>query len=164
MLKPSARREGVRATAQRRARMRTLRLALITALLFHALCAGSTVLAASTGSIVGTVTSSEGGKSIAGAVISAASPSGSFHGRSDAKGEFTILGVVLDTYTVSVQAQGYQAYTVQGVTVTSDEATRLTAILAPANHLRTIGVVRARSITSAYQPDQTVDRSSTRRS
>jgi Carboxypeptidase regulatory-like domain/TonB dependent receptor len=138
--------------------MRTLRLALMTALVFHMMCAGSPSLAASTGSIVGTVTSSEGGKTIAGAVVSAASPSGSFHGRSDAKGVFTILGVVLDTYTVSVQAQGYQDYTVQGVTVTSDEATRITAVLAPLNHLRTIGVVRARSITSAYQPDQTVDR------
>ncbi|MBV9102029.1 MAG: carboxypeptidase regulatory-like domain-containing protein, partial [Candidatus Eremiobacteraeota bacterium] len=131
-----------------------LRLLLMTPL-FVLLCAPLDGFAASTGQIIGTVVGGDTKKPIAGADVVAASPSGTFHGVSDAKGVFAIAGVTLDTYTISVQAPGYGPYAVQGVTVTADEAVHLTVTL---SRLRTIGVVRARSVTSAYQPDQTVDR------
>ena len=112
--------------------------------------------AASTGQIIGTVTATDTKAAVAGAVVTAASPSGSYTARSDAKGVFTIVGVTLDTYTISVQAPGYLPFAVQGVTVTADEAVHLPVVLS--KELRTVGVVRARSVGSAYQPDQTVDR------
>jgi hypothetical protein len=114
-----------------------------------------TSFGASTGQIVGTVIGQDTNKPVAGAQVTAASPSGTFHAVSDSRGTFTLVGVTLDTYTISVQAQGYQPFAAQGVTVTADEAVHLPVTL---SKLRTIGVVRSRSITSAYQPDQTVDR------
>jgi|GEM_PF-1279391 len=113
-------------------------------------------LAASTGQIVGTVVDAKTKAPIAGAAIVAVAPSGSYKTTSDAKGRFTIAGVVLDTYSISIQAPGHDAYLLQGATVTADEAYRVTAELSPG--LRTIGLVRARGVTSAFQPQQTVDR------
>jgi hypothetical protein len=112
--------------------------------------------AASTGEIVGTVTDAKTKSPIAGAKVNVVSPSGSFATTSDAKGQFAIAGVVLDTYTISVQATGFEAYLLQGATITADEAYRVTAELT--RGLRTIASTRARGITSAYQPQQTVDR------
>jgi hypothetical protein len=71
---------------------------------------------ATTGSIVGRVLSHENAP-IAGARIAAGSPSGRYTGISDGAGHFVILGVVPDTYVVSVQATGYDAQAVQGVAV-----------------------------------------------
>ncbi|MBD5656175.1 MAG: TonB-dependent receptor [Candidatus Eremiobacteraeota bacterium] len=112
--------------------------------------------AASTGQIAGTVVDAKTKAPLAGAKINAVSPSGAFQTTSDAKGQFAIAGVVLDTYTISVQAPGYDAYLLQGATVTADETYRVTAELA--RGLRTIGIARARGITGAFQPTQTVDR------
>ena len=114
--------------------------------------------AASTGQIVGTVVDANTKAPIAGARIVATSPSGTYDTKTDAKGGFSIVGVVLDTYTISVQSPGYDAFSVQGATVTADEGYRLTVTLS--RSLRTIAntSVRMRSITSPFQPAQTVDR------
>ena len=66
--------------------------------------------------------------------------------------------MAVDTYSVSVQYQGYAIFSLQGVTVSQDETFPVNAKLAKS--LRTIARVgsRARSITSAFQPDQTIDR------
>jgi hypothetical protein len=158
MLKAGALREGPQSPPPTRAPMLLRAVTFLLALFFVVSASTPQAWAASTGQIVGTVVSSEGNKPIAGAQVNAASPSGTFRGKSDQSGAFVIVGVTLDTYTLSVQAQGYQPYAVQGVTVTADESTHVNAVLSPVNKLRTIGVVRARSITSAFQPDQTVDR------
>ena len=114
------------------------------------------VFAASTGQIVGTISDAGTKHPVAGAEVTATSPTGSYHTFSDARGEFAIVGVTPDTYVVSFQAKGYYASSEAGVTVTTDESSRVTITLARA--LKTIGQVRARPLTSAYQPDQTVDR------
>lgn len=148
-------RKAIARRAPRLAPMRTLLGARLFVLVFTICLLPCEARAASTGQIVGTVVGVDTNKPVAGATVSAASPSGTFSGRTNSSGVFTLVGVTLDTYTVTVQAQGYSPYIAQGVTVTSDESVRLAVAL---SRLRTIGVVRARSITSAYQPDQTVDR------
>lgn len=114
--------------------------------------------AAGTGLIAGTVTDSKTGAPIAGAIVLAVSPSDRYRATTDAAGRFVFAGVTVDTYSISVQKQGYQIYSLQGATITQNETFRVTARLDTG--LRTIAKVasRARLITSAFQPDQTIDR------
>lgn len=111
---------------------------------------------ATTGQIVGTIVDSESHRPIAKAAVTATAATGNYRTVSDAKGVFTIVGVVPDTYTVTVTAAGYAVYSQPGVTVTTDEATRVQVALSKT--IKGLGVVRVHSSTSAYQPDQTVDR------
>jgi hypothetical protein len=95
-----------------------------------------------TGSIVGTVLAKDG-TPIAHARVSVASPSGRYATLSDARGRFTILGVVPDTYTISVEATGFESSIDAGVSVLASQIERASFALAPG--LRTIGSVRAQS-------------------
>jgi hypothetical protein len=112
--------------------------------------------AAGTGQIAGTVTDARTGAPLANAAISVTSPSDRYHTTTDANGRFSLAGVTVDTYTISTEKQGYGTFALVGVTVTQDETYRVAIKLTTA--IRTIGKTRARSITSAYQPDQLVDR------
>jgi hypothetical protein len=112
--------------------------------------------AASTGQIAGTVVDAKTKTPIEGAKINAVASSGSYTTTSDAHGTFAIAGVVLDTYTISVQQKGFEPYLLQGATVTADETYRLNVELQ--RGLQTVAHVRARGIGSAFQPTQTVDR------
>ena len=94
---------------------------------------------ATTGTIVGHVTSSVASAPVAGATIDAASPSGRFHALSDAHGRFTIVGVPPDTYRVSVTATGFEPGTLGGVTVLPGVQSAADIALAPV--LREIGRV-----------------------
>ena len=114
------------------------------------------VLAATTGQIAGTVTDVQTHQPVAGAKITAVAPTGTYHVTSDAKGVFTIAGVVPDTYTVTVTAEGYVTYNAPGITVTTDETTQVP--VAMAHSVKSLATVRVRSNTSAFQPSQTVDR------
>jgi len=113
--------------------------------------------AAQTGRISGVVTDDKKAP-VSGAAVTITSPTGTFTTKTDARGRFELVGVALDTYTVSVERPGYDPYSVQGVTVTADESVTVDAVLTV--HVRTIATVtsRGRSVTSAFQPDQTVDR------
>lgn len=109
-----------------------------------------------TGNLSGTVVDAQSKAPLAGAAVSAASPSGSYSARTDARGFFSILGVAIDTYTLSVQAEGYETQLQSGVTVIGDQTVGLGTIVVQ-KRLRTIGKVTARSRSSAFQPTQTVD-------
>ncbi len=95
---------------------------------------------ATTGLIVGTITM-ENGEPLAGATVSAASPSGRYSAVTDARGRFTILGIVPDTYVVTAQLEGYESATERDVTVISGQEQRTSFRLEKL--LRTIGSVRA---------------------
>jgi hypothetical protein len=97
---------------------------------------------ATTGLIVGTVTAASGAP-ISNVNVSAASPSGRYSAVTDSRGRFTILGVVPDTYVVTVEAPGYEAATQAEVLVLSGQEQRASFQLERA--LRTIGGVRTRS-------------------
>lgn len=98
---------------------------------------------ATTGLIVGNVTAADG-TPIGHATIAAVSPSGRYSAVSDARGRFTILGVVPDTYVVTADATGYATGTQSDVRVlTGQEERQLFRLEKTA--LRTIGNVRAAS-------------------
>ncbi len=97
---------------------------------------------ATTGSIVGTV-SDTSGKPVSGARVAVASPSGRAGATTDARGRFTILGLVADTYTVSVQATGFRSVSQSGVNVLPGGSEQTSFRLE--TELRTIGRVSAAS-------------------
>jgi hypothetical protein len=109
-----------------------------------------------TGNLSGTVVDVQTTAPLVGALISVASPSASFSAKSDAHGYFAIVGVPVDTYTISVQMQGYETETERGVTVMGDQTLNLRTI-ALHKLLRTIGKVSSRPKNSAFQPTQTED-------
>lgn len=138
------------------ARLRSLRA--IIALLVAWLIAGASVVpaaAATTGNLTGVVTSSDDHAPRAGAKVEAVSPTARYTATTDARGFFSLTGVTPDTYELSVTVQGYQPTIVRGVTVVPDQTS--TANLELLRELRTIGRTSARSVGSAYQPQQTTD-------
>jgi hypothetical protein len=109
-----------------------------------------------TGNLQGVVVDSATRTPISGAAIAAAAPSGRYSARTDAHGRFSILGLSVDTYSVSIVQAGYETLTINGVTVVGDNTVNLQTE-ALVKSLQTIGRTRARAASSAYQPTQTVD-------
>jgi hypothetical protein len=108
------------------------------------------------GNLSGTVIDANTKAPIADATVSAAAPTGSYSAKTDAHGFFTMIGLVVDTYTVSVQAPGYDPLSTPGVTIQGDSTVSVGTITL-SKQLRTIGRVVARSASSVFQPKQTVD-------
>ncbi len=136
-----------------------LRIAL-SLLAFVAICATSAAptfaAGGQTGNLQGTVVDATSNAPIANATITASAPAGSFVGHTDGKGFFSILGLNVDTYTVSVQAQGYQAVSLAGTTVPGDQILNLGTIRLT-KALRTIARTTSRALAGAFQPGQTTD-------
>jgi hypothetical protein len=107
-----------------------------------------------TGILSGTVTDTNN-QPIANATVSAASPTGSYKTTTNSQGTFSIVGVNVDTYVVSVSAPGYDTYVLRGATVTGDQTLNLP--LTVSKSVTVIGRVGARSASGAFQPNQTVD-------
>jgi hypothetical protein len=93
-----------------------------------------------TGLIVGAITS-ETGLPLDGVNVSAVSPSGRYSAVTDARGRFSILGVVPDTYVITAQFAGYESAAQRDVTVFPGQEQRTSFRLEKL--LRTIGSVRA---------------------
>jgi hypothetical protein len=108
------------------------------------------------GNLSGTVTDGSG-KPLAGAQISVASASGSYQATTSATGVFTLTGLPTDTYTLSIQAKGFDARTLTGVTVSGDSTIALGKIVLSNANAQVIGVVHSRSASSAFQPNAAVN-------
>jgi hypothetical protein len=108
-----------------------------------------------TGSLRGVVVDAGTKAPIANVAIIAASPSGRFSAKTDQTGTFSIIGVSIDTYTVTFTLPGYDTLSLNGINVTGDNTVNLTESLQKT--LQTIGRTTARSRSSAYQPAQTID-------
>jgi hypothetical protein len=108
------------------------------------------------GSLNGTVIDSASKTPIAGASVVARSPSGTYTATTDGKGFFSIVGMNVDTYVVSVSAAQHHAVDIPGVIVFGDQINTVGTV-ALALELKTIAQVRSRSVSSAYQPSQTTD-------
>ena len=130
-------------------------LALVAGLI-SSLAAPASAAGGQYGSIQGYVIDGKTKAAIAGATVSAAAPTGQFKTVTDGRGYFNILGVNVDTYTISIEAKGYEPISVFGVTVFGDNPANLGQV-ALAKSLTTIVRVTARAATSVYQPNQTVD-------
>jgi hypothetical protein len=81
------------------------------------------------------------GVPVADAHVAAVSPSGRYDARTNARGTFRILGVIPDTYTISIDARGYETAVSNGITASPGEAPSLAVRLTPT--LATIGNVRS---------------------
>lgn len=132
-------------------------IAALLAVAIFALSAPSAFAAGGVyGTLSGTVLDASTRSPISGATVTAKSPSNSYTATTDSGGRFTILGVAVDTYTVTITASGHDLVNVPGVTVFGDQPNSVgTVSLEP--HLATIARVTSRSVSSAYQPTQTTD-------
>ena len=90
------------------------------ALLVAFACQETWALAATTGGLAGTVVDAETSAPIAGAQVTATSPSQSTTATTDAAGHFTFLTLAPDTYTVTASKGGYQSTSVPGQSVFAD--------------------------------------------
>ena len=77
------------------------------------------ILAGTTGALSGQVRLTDG-TPIAGANVTATSPSQSVTSTTDASGHFSFVSLVPDTYTVLVTKDGYDSVSQAGVTVIAD--------------------------------------------
>src|SRR5579863_8163802 len=113
------------------------------------------VLAGSTGQITGKVADSTTGAAIAGASITASSPSGTYRTSTDAKGYFAIVNVFPDSYRVTASAAGYQTAMSDGNSVVQNETA--VANLSLAREATVLGHVTVRGVTTVVQPNVTAD-------
>ena len=79
-------------------------------------------LAGTTGTITGTVVDVTTKAPIAGATVTAASPSQVAHVPTDGAGRFTFLSLAPETYTISVAHAGYTPVSITGVSVFADQS------------------------------------------
>jgi len=109
-----------------------------------------------TGNISGTVLDSATKAPVSGARVTAVSPSGTATATTGGNGFFSLLGLNVDTYAISIEVNGYQPQLLAGVTVSGDQTLNLGNV-SLTKELRTIAHVTARSANGAFQPSQTVD-------
>ncbi len=109
-----------------------------------------------TGNLSGTVIGSDG-HPIPNVAVRAVAPSATYSTKTDEKGFFSVVGVVPDTYTVTMKPAGrFNSVTITGVTVNPLLTTTVNQTLAA--QLQTIGSTTSRSSgISAFQPQQPVD-------
>lgn len=132
------------------------RLVVTLVLSIAFLCGGITAaFAGTTGALSGKVFDTASQAPVAGAKVTAASPSGSASTVTDKAGSFTFISLSPDTYTLSVSSAGYDTATLSGVTVQADQTVTYTVTLA--KMLKQIGRVSSRSNASLIQPGISTD-------
>ncbi len=111
-------------------------------------------LAETGGIISGTVTDDRTHAAVAGAQVTAKSPSGIYHAVTDAKGHFRFLSVLPDTYSLSAAHPGYLPYSVTIVVLNGSQQTVNVPL---SKTLKVIASTHARSAGSAFQRGMTID-------
>ncbi len=96
------------------------KVAVALALIVAFLCQGTWALAGTTGGLSGVVTD-EAGAPISGAAVKLVSASESASTKTDASGHFTFLSLTPDTYTTSVEKDGFSPVSYSGVSVFADQ-------------------------------------------
>ncbi len=112
-------------------------------------------LAGVTGGLTGTVLDAETSAPIAGAQVTAASPSQTVTVTSDAGGHFSFLTLGPDTYTVNVAKSGYQPLSIPGQIVFADTVQTVTVRVQ--KELKTIARVSAQAAGSLVKSGTTAD-------
>jgi hypothetical protein len=126
----------------------------VLALIIGCAVAAPRAFAGTTGSITGVVARTGEGP-IAGARVTAVSPSQTVTVVTDASGRFSMLSLAPDTYTISVSKEGFETSTTTGVSVFADQVQTLRIPLQPS--LRTIARVTARSSMDVVKSGTTTD-------
>ncbi len=102
-------------------------------------------IAGVTGGLAGVVTDATTRAPIAGAMVTARSPSQTATTTTDAGGHFVFLTLAPDTYTVRVEKSGYQGVAQSGFTVLADQTQQVTLAMQPALKV----IATARTVASA---------------
>ncbi|MGA2760970.1 MAG: TonB-dependent receptor [Candidatus Cybelea sp.] len=126
----------------------------VLALIIGCVVAPPRAFAGTTGSITGTVARSGGGP-IAGARVTAISPSQTETVTTDASGRFSMLSLAPDTYAITVSKDGFETSTTTGISVFADQVQTLRLPLQAS--LRTIARVTARSSMDVVKSGTTTD-------
>ncbi len=113
-------------------------------------------IAATVGSVHGTVTDGTTRHPIAGARVELVAPSGRYAAITDAHGFYSIVGILPDTYALTAVAAGHEPLTEKGITVTQDSNLVVDVALAT-SPLQEIGHVATRSGSFPMQPHQPID-------
>lgn len=109
-----------------------------------------------TGNLQGTLIDAQTKSPLSNAAVTAVAPSGRYATHTDAHGNFQIVGMIVDTYTISASLTGYQPLVLQGITIGGDSTVNVSTQTLTRS-LAIIGKTTARSQSSVYQPNQTVD-------
>ncbi|HLY03259.1 MAG TPA: TonB-dependent receptor [Candidatus Cybelea sp.] len=114
--------------------MRSMRRLTTVLMLFATfICQGTWALAGVTGGLTGVVVDSDSGAPIAGAIVTATSPSQVATVTTDASGHFGFLTLAPDTYTITAQKSDYDSHSLPGQVVFADTvqtvSVRLTKLL-----------------------------------
>jgi outer membrane receptor protein involved in Fe transport len=125
-------------------------LSMMLNLAIPAFAAGGSI-----GNVSGSVIDGTTKAPIAGAKVTLASPTGIYKATTDSNGHFSVDGLTVDTYSLSIQAQGYDGTSQSGINVAGDQTLDFGKI--SLLKLRTIVTVRSRSTSGAFQPGQTTD-------
>src|SRR5271170_4622516 len=128
-------------------------IALAVALAFLAL--GVPAIAGTTGGLNGTVTAADTKTPIAGAKVTAVSPSQAATAVTDASGHFAFVSLAPDEYTISIDKAGYDSGSFPGIAVFADAQQTLALSLRKA--LTTIANVTSRSASNLVRSGTTAD-------
>jgi hypothetical protein len=136
-------------------RYRAKRAIVAVALLIGMLSQGTWTLAGTTGRMNGTVVQADNGAPIANAKVTAVSPTQTSATVTDGSGHFGFISLSPDTYSVSVEKDGFIATSEAGISVFAD-ATQSVAIRMQSS-LKTIARVRSLSTASLVRSGTTAD-------
>ena len=110
---------------------------------------------AGTTGAIGGVVSDDAGRPLSGVSVTAAAPSGHFSTVTGANGFYSLNGLPLDTYLVTLSKDGFQTQTIPGITTVQDQAYRLNVHLTTG--VKSLGRVAVRGTTSLVQPTVTAN-------
>jgi len=136
-----------------RVRCLALGVAFLASLVFGAFAPAG---AGTTGGLRGRVVDQATGAGLAGAVVTATSPSQSASTQTDASGNFNFLSLAPDTYVLSAQYKGYDAASAAGISVLADQVQNVGSF-SLAKTLKQIGQIRARNNSALVRPGTTSD-------
>ncbi len=111
--------------------------------------------AGTTGGLSGTVTDADTHTPIAGAKVSAVSPSQTVSGFTDSGGHFAFVSLAPDEYTLTIEKGGYDSVSYAGASVLADAQQTLSFSMRKS--LKTIANVTSRSASSLVRPGTTAD-------
>jgi hypothetical protein len=126
-----------------------LPLALVTAL------GSSAVVAGTTGSLTGTVVDAMSKAPIAGAEVTASSPSQIARTTTDSAGRYAFLSLAPETYTIAVEHAGFDSLSIAGISIFADQSQSLPISLQ--RSLKQIARVTSRSSLSPVRPGTGTD-------
>lgn len=119
------------------------------------LCQENLALASATGQITGRVVDASSQAPIAGANVTAVSPTGSYKAVTGSNGYYAMVNVYPDTYRVTVTAAGYSAALSDGNTVNQNVST--TVDFSMTKTTTVLGHVTVRGVTTVVQPSVPAD-------